>query len=601
MSEEFTDYSLPETAYTTFDAQSLKSLIIDRLNKQGSFTDQIYEGSNLSSFIDVIAYSYHVLMFYLNRTSSESVFTEATIYENVNKIVKILNYNPLGFQTSTLPFKIYASSDLVPGTYTIPRYTYINSNGVGYTTVKDISFTKITTGEEELSSISDYHLLYQGTWVEAAPMTAIGNSFELFLLTSDEENTHIDHFNIHVYVKHIDDGKYYEYKETDSIHLTGESSMVFEKRLNHDMSYEIKFGNQINGRKLIPGDIVQIYYLRSVGASGRVGPNFLDKNKLVMMGTNTFNTVKEDIRSENLNFITYDNLETLAMTNDTSSTFPQDRENVDDIKRKAPIHHITQDRLVTINDYNIYMSKNFNRILSDVKVIDNKQYLKTHVKYLSEVIGIDNPFTESRVMFNHLEFGSSYTSNNVYIYAVPKILNTTSLMPMTTYLTPSQRNLINNSIEDITMIGHQPIIVDPVYMAVDIGLRASGEEELPDLVTNCKLQIERSAGVSKDDSAILEEVATTITKYFDNTSVGLGFKIDLLSLGQKLLDIIGVENVYTTRNDTGQKTQGISICVWNPVYETQDVTITTQNLKLDIFKFPYLHDVTNLINKLEII
>ena len=121
MSEEITDYNLPETAYTTFDAQSLKGLIIDRLQKQGTFTDQIYEGSNLSSFIDIIAYSYHVLMFYLNRTASESVFTESTIYENVNRIVKLLNYNPLGFQTCTLAFEVFASEDLAPGTYTIPR------------------------------------------------------------------------------------------------------------------------------------------------------------------------------------------------------------------------------------------------------------------------------------------------------------------------------------------------------------------------------------------------------------------------------------------------------------------------------------------------
>ena len=79
MSEQFTDYNLPEKAYTTFDAQSLKALIVDRLKTQGVFTDQIYEGSNMSSFIDIIAYSYHVLLFYLNRTSSESVFTESTI------------------------------------------------------------------------------------------------------------------------------------------------------------------------------------------------------------------------------------------------------------------------------------------------------------------------------------------------------------------------------------------------------------------------------------------------------------------------------------------------------------------------------------------
>ena len=599
MSEQFTDYTLPETAYTTFDAQSLKSLIIDRLNEQGSFSDQIYEGSNLSSFIDIISYSYHVLLFYLNRTSSETIFSEATIYENVNKIVKLLNYNPVGYQTSTLAFKMFASEDLVPGTYTIPRYTYVNNNGVGYTTTTDISFTKITTGSEEITSIGEYNLLYQGTWVEAPPMEAIGNSYEMFLLTTDEENTYIDHFNIQIFVKHAADSKYYEYVETNSLHTEEENAQVFEKRLNHDLSYEIKFGNRINGRQLEPGDIVQIYYLKSVGERGRVGPNFLDKSKLVMMGTNTYNTIKNDIKSENLNIITYDNLETLAMTNDTSSTYPQSRETVSEIKKKAPIHHITQDRLVTVNDYNTYIDKNFNRILTDSTIVDNDTFLSGHFKYMSETIGISNPFYESRIMYNHLPTGSSYTKNNVYIYAVPKILNTSSLLPMTTFLNTAQRNLILNSIKDIKMIGHNPVIMDAVYMAVGLGVRASGEDESPEIVSNTKLRIEKSRGSSRDDAAIIDEVASIIAKFFDNTNVKLGQKIDILSLGQQVLDVAGVENIYTYRTDTDQIVQGISLCVWNPVYELLDVTLTTQNITLQHFQFPYWYNVVDLPNLIE--
>ena len=94
MTDKFTEYSLPDKAYTSFDATSLRDFIINRLTEQGTFTDQIYRGSNMSSFIDVIAYSFHTLLFYLNRTSTESMFTETTIYENINRIVKMLNYNP---------------------------------------------------------------------------------------------------------------------------------------------------------------------------------------------------------------------------------------------------------------------------------------------------------------------------------------------------------------------------------------------------------------------------------------------------------------------------------------------------------------------------
>ena len=113
--QDITEYTLPESAYMTFDAESLKSMILQRMQDQGMFTDQIYEGSNLSSFIDIIAYSYHVLMFYLNRTSSESVFTQTTLYENMNRIVKLLNYSPLGYQTSAPTFRTFATEELKPG------------------------------------------------------------------------------------------------------------------------------------------------------------------------------------------------------------------------------------------------------------------------------------------------------------------------------------------------------------------------------------------------------------------------------------------------------------------------------------------------------
>ena len=304
MSEEITDYKLPDTAYMTFDADSLKSLLIQRLTEQGTFTDQIYEGSNLSSFIDVIAYSYHVLMFYLNRTASESVFSEATVYENMNRIVKILNYKPVGYQTSTLTFKMFASEDLVPGTYTIPKYTFINSNSVVYSTIEDISFTKKTPYDEEIELVGDSFLLYQGEWVEHTPYTSLGTNFENVIISSNSDETYIDHFNMHVYVKHKDSGRYYEYKEVNSLYTHKSDDTVFEKRLNEDLSYELKFGNNITGRRLNEGDVVQVYYVESIGEDGRVGPNYLDQNKLTMYGTTTFNDIKLDTKPMNLKYIT---------------------------------------------------------------------------------------------------------------------------------------------------------------------------------------------------------------------------------------------------------------------------------------------------------
>ena len=156
--QQLTDFTLPTDAYASFDAVSLKALIKERLNDKSFFTDQNFEGSNLSSVIDIISYSYHVLLFYLNQTASESIFTEAELYENMNRIVKLLDYKPVGAQTSILPITVTGSANLTTNTYTIPRYSFIDAGGTFYSTKQDISFEKTLSTSEEIKSIGNNHM-----------------------------------------------------------------------------------------------------------------------------------------------------------------------------------------------------------------------------------------------------------------------------------------------------------------------------------------------------------------------------------------------------------------------------------------------------------
>lgn len=607
MSNELTDYNLPETAYTTFDASSLKEMLIERLQATGNFTDQIYEGSNMSAFIDVIAYSYHTLLFYLNRTSQETVFTEATIYENVNRIVKLLNYKPVGYQTSSLVYRLFANRELPPGQYTLPRYSYINNNGVYYSTIEDISFAKTNRNNEEIVSVGETSLLYQGKWVESPVYTANGYDFETVTLPSPQGfNTElneksIDHFNVHVYVKSIETGKFQQYTETESLYLHKPSDLMFEKRLNTDLSYEIKFGNNIHSRKLASGDQIHVYYLESIGKEGEVGTNFLDNSPLVMHSTPTFNQIKSDIKPKNLNYTTFDNIETLSLTNDRVSTLAQARETVDEIKRKAPISYLSKNRLVTVDDFNTYVDQNFGRIISSSVVVDNQTYMQGHLKYVLEDLGVKNPRSESRILYNHMDYASTHTFNNIYCYGVPKVVNATSTLKMSNFLNNAQKKLVTNAVESLMIAGMNFIMMDPVYVAVDLGTRTSTEQSTYQVVDKTILEITRTPGVSRDDSAIRNEVHELIVRYFDNTNVNIGQAIDLQALGANILNVDGIDEIHTVRTDTGLRTLGLSICVWNELYEDADVRITTQNLKLPYYKFPYLKDAFNLVNKIVVV
>ena len=84
----FNNFDIPKEGYVAFDAMSLRQLILDRLNKQNVFTDQNFVGSNLASIIDIVAYSYNTLIYYLNKTATESMFTEAQLLENIKLLLR---------------------------------------------------------------------------------------------------------------------------------------------------------------------------------------------------------------------------------------------------------------------------------------------------------------------------------------------------------------------------------------------------------------------------------------------------------------------------------------------------------------------------------
>ena len=278
MPQNYSDFNLPRNAYTAFDATSLKALIKQRLSENTTFTGQNYEASNMSGLIDVIAYSYHVLLFYLNQTATESMFSESELYENMNRIVKSIDYKPVGYQSSVLTFEATGNASLPANTYTIPRYSFFNVGGIYFTIKSDTTFTKTVDGVSKLSDLGTKNLLYQGRFREYPIVTAFGEDFET-VLVAPGDNIVIDHFNIDVYVQDVDTGKWSEWERTTSLYLEKSVAKKYEVRLNEHKRYELKFGNDNTGKKLNTGDNLAIYYLQSDGAKGQIGPNTINRSK----------------------------------------------------------------------------------------------------------------------------------------------------------------------------------------------------------------------------------------------------------------------------------------------------------------------------------
>ena len=602
----YNDFNLPIDGYAAFDALSLKNLIIKRLSTTGDYTDQQFEGSNLSSIIDIIAYAYHVLLFYLNRTSAESTFTTAELYENVNKIVKLIGYNPIGIQTAILPFKASSNANLLPDTYTIPRYSYFNVNGKVYSFNSDITFTKTTTDTETLTDLQDNNLLYQGAYTEYPSYFATGAPFETLILTvvdPNGNNINIDHFNIDVYVKSsLQGSKWEKWLSTQSLFLEKSNATRYEIRLNEGGRYEIKFGNNITGKQLDVNSEVAVYYIQSNGTKGEVGPSLLDGRSLFFYSTARFNGIKADTISPNSKLITSTEASNITFKNVDSSTKFVERESVESIKTNAPNTFRSQFRLITSEDFINYINKNYSNIIASTQVVNNWDYISGHLKYYFD-LGVAKPNIESRVLFNQVKFADSSNFNNVYVYAVPKLVKTSSVTTRTNYLNNAQKQLLLNNLQDVKLTTAELIVNDPVYVEVDLGVKSPSETLTPSIGNDTFLIINRSVTSKKDATLIKQIVSETIVNYFATTKDNLGLLISITDLTNQILAIDGVTNVTTQRTVDGQvyTTPGISLLIYNPVYPYDDINILTQDVKLPYFKYPYLNDSLNFINKITVV
>jgi len=604
-------FNLPINAYAAFDASNLKSLMIQRLNEGGVFTDQIYEGSNFNSLLDVIAYSYNVLLFYLNKTASESVFSQAQLYENMSRIVKLLNYNPSGYQTSILTFEAVAPSTLPAGVYTIPRYSYFTVNGISYTFTEDASFTKETDLEESLPGLANTSVLFQGTMIPYPVYIANGAPYEEFSIVSNSDTGEpeiIDHSSIHVYVTN-ELGRYEKWDQVNSLYLQTSNSKTYECRINENQNYIIKFGNDINGKQLLPNSVVSVFYLKSDGAIGQIGPRLLDGNKLFLYNQSLFNRIFNDVKG-NATYLTSTEAESLVFTNPTPSTAFKGLETVNDIRQNAPNIFKTQYRLVTTDDFETYIKNTFGNFINDVSVLNNWEYLAEHVRYLYN-LGLKAPNNDSRVLFNQVTFADSCDFNNLYIYIVPKIQNNSinSSTIRNNFLNTGLKDKIITQLQNLKMATSELIIMDPVYIAVTLGVASTTEINNKQLTTTIGnetyLTIGRSPNSRLSENEIKSKITNIFKEYFSVENCKIGQTISISYLAASILSIDGVTSLITEREVNGQQivTSGLSLLMFNPVYseKDEDIGVYTQNLLLPNFKIPYLYNADEIFSHIKVV
>jgi hypothetical protein len=584
------DQLLTKNSYITFDANSLRDLIVNRLNNSKVFTDQNYQGSNISAFLDVISYSFSTLMYYLNKTSSETSFSDAQIYENINRLVKILNYNPIGRLGQTLPFTLTVDSTISTGNYIIPRFSYINVGGTSYSFNTDIKFYKPTNGTDYITEISNNYLLYQGLFQEYDTYNAIGITNETIYL-SLLENEYVDHFNIYVFVKQKNSNYWQEWQRVPETFLYSANDRIFQVRFNENKRYEIKFGDDVNGKGLSENDQVAIYYLKIDKDSASLGVNALQNSKIVNFKSLRFDEIFSNLNVNNLGTVIPDtSLRYLFLDNEYPSTFFTEEESVEMIKKNAPKTFRSQYRLVTSLDYESYVKTNFSNLITDVKILNNENYMREHIKYLYD-IGLNSPQKDDSILLNQIKFADSCNFNNIYVYLVPKSKDQN-------YLAPAQKEYIINGLNPNKTLTSEIVPMDPVYMYIDFYISNLNTDPSPKDLDQSYLLITKKENSRRSNSSILSDIEKIINDTFNRKVNTLGQIIDIYQLSTSIFNVDGVKNVQTYRADTNSYVEGVSLLIWNYYYPIADSNVYTQNLQLDSFKYPIFNNIKNVTSKI---
>ena len=580
------DFPVPKDAYVAFDGLTIKEKIKDRLDQTGIFTDQNYEGSNLAAINDSIAMSFSLLLYYLNQNSVNGQFSETTVYENINRIVKELNYNPVGYQTANVSFTLSANI-LDAGFYTVPRYSNITIGGINYSLANDLSFTKTNNGSlEKINGIDSDAILYQGTFTEFPVFTPAGSPNEIVYLTV-EDNLTVDNFTIDVYIQ--TNNVWEKWDKTQSLYLNNSEDKVYELRFNENKRYEIKFGDSINGKQLTTSNNVLIYYLVSNKESGELGSGGLAGRKMISLVSNNLGTI---LSEQNKNYLTNSQIQYLSFDNKFPSTYFAEPESITSIRKNAPGVFRSQFNVSTKKSYETFMKSNFSNIIQDVKVMNNREYLDSYLKYYYN-IGLTKPQLESRALYNQVNFSDSCSFNNVYIFCVPKTIKSAL-----SYLTPSQKTLIVDTIRDEQVLTSETIVSDPVYVAFDLCVQTENIITNTD-INNSEIYVIKKSNNRRSDSSIKNDIQSVIVDYFSVEKNVLGGTINLQQLNANVLNIDGVSQVYTRNKVSNILLEGIEMVNWNPVYFDVTVSETPTTLTLENFQFPFLNN-KNFVDRITI-
>ena len=331
--------------FTNLDFNQIKTTLRDYIQSNSDFSDYDFEGSNLSTILDVLAYNTYITSYNANMISNEVFIDSATLRENVVALARNIGYVPRSKKSSRASISFFidiSSVSPTPANLTLKAGPVATTGGQfsGQSFVFGIPEDKTVSVIDGVANFDEIEV-YEGSYLSQTYVYSTRNKFQKFILP----NVGIDLDSLVVSVRpSVDSSVSTKYSRQDELFdtttkstITGNSNIYFIQEVEGEQ-YEVIFGDGVFGKALEDGNIVEMTYIVTSGSDGNGINSF------------TFSGSASYVRNSVEIFVT-------SGISLISSVLPssggESIESVDSVRKYAPQVYATQNRALSASDYEV--------------------------------------------------------------------------------------------------------------------------------------------------------------------------------------------------------------------------------------------------------
>lgn len=333
---------MPQLRVTELEFEQIKNNLKTFMKDQSEFSDYDFDGAGLNVLLDVLAYNTHYNGILSHMLANESFLDSAIKRSSVVSIAKAIGYTPV----STTGAVAYVNITITPSTSYTSDFLTINKDTTFTASSESGSMTFAVDGSYSAnrvdvngvgSFIFENVKLRQGTRVVnsfVADSQSLRGPFTI-------PNENVDTSTIIVRVQNSrTDLTLTTFLPYNNIIDVDSDSKVYYLDEEFDGLYNIRFGDNVIGKELEPGNLVVVESLVSNGPKGNALSRFAPSSVITGGG------------------------ETISIGTVTKAAGGRNKESIDSVRFNAPLFNATKGRVVTSSDYETLIKQSYGNIQS---------------------------------------------------------------------------------------------------------------------------------------------------------------------------------------------------------------------------------------------